>query len=265
VSQNLRIYTKALYGFDAVVQRVPADRWDAQSPCDGWCARDVVAHAAGVVDSIAQMARTGEVAFPETPDAGNDPVGLWNTALDGVLEALDHPDALSQVGNFWFGESSIDDIVAFTTWDPLGHSWDLARSVGLEAHTSEDVIKATIPVIEKSADTLRAMHLMGDPVVVPADADAMTASSGSSAAIRSAKRGTLQQLSAAADGSALSPARSQSPASRIIGHSAWSGPPPVPSRTGTSEWSARDDGPRRAGDFERVPGSAWEELDRPIA
>ena len=29
MSQNLRNYTKALYGFDAVVQRVPADRWDA--------------------------------------------------------------------------------------------------------------------------------------------------------------------------------------------------------------------------------------------
>jgi hypothetical protein len=36
---------KALYGFDAVAPRVPADRWDAQSPCDGWCAFDVPADA----------------------------------------------------------------------------------------------------------------------------------------------------------------------------------------------------------------------------
>ena len=51
MSTNSRNYTKALYGFDAVVQRVPADRWDAPSPCEGWCARDVVAHASGVVDA----------------------------------------------------------------------------------------------------------------------------------------------------------------------------------------------------------------------
>ncbi len=87
MSRNLRTYTNARYSFDAVVQRVPVDRWDAASPCDGWCARDVVSHAAGVVDAIAQMARTGEVAMPETPHPGNEVVALWNTALDfGVSE-----------------------------------------------------------------------------------------------------------------------------------------------------------------------------------
>jgi uncharacterized protein (TIGR03086 family) len=174
MSKNLRNYTKALYGFDAVVQRVPADQWDAPSPCDGWCARDVVTHAAGVIDAIAQMARTGQIAMPETPDAGDDPVALWNRSRDGVIEALDHPDVVGRVGNFWFGESSIDDLLAFTTWDPLGHAWDVAQAVGLDAHTSQDVAEAAIAIIEPAAETLRAMRLMGDPVEVPADADAMT-------------------------------------------------------------------------------------------
>lgn len=166
-------YTKALYGFDAIIQRVSPDQWDAQSPCEGWCARDVVAHAAGVMDAVAQMARTGTVAMPQTPDPGDDPVGLWNTALDGELEALDGPGALDQVGEFWFGESSIDDILAFTTWDPLGHSWDLAQAVGVEAHASADVAEASYAVITSNADALRGMQLMGDPVDVPADASAM--------------------------------------------------------------------------------------------
>ena len=77
---------------------MPDDRWDAPSPCEGWCARDVVAHAAGVIDAIAQMARTGEVAMPGTPDLGDDPVELWNVALCGVLEAPDDPDVLGRVG-----------------------------------------------------------------------------------------------------------------------------------------------------------------------
>jgi uncharacterized protein (TIGR03086 family) len=174
MSQVLRNYTKALYGFDAVVQRVPIDRWDADSPCEGWCARDVDAHAAGVLDAIAKMARSGEIAMPVTIDPGTDQVGMWNGARDGLLEALDHPHVVNRVGNYWVGESTIDEILAFATWDPLGHSWDLARAAGLEAHASPDVAEASILVIEQKADMLRSMGLMGGPVVVPADADPMT-------------------------------------------------------------------------------------------
>jgi len=174
VSKNLRNYTKALYGFDAVVQRVPSDRWDADSPCEGWCARDVVAHAAGVVDAVAAMARTGEVAMPQMPDAGDDPVGLWNASLEALLQALDQPGVVGKVGNYWFGESTIDAVLAFTHWDPLGHSWDLAEATGLEAHGNNDVAEAMIASIEPNAEMMRSMELMGQPVEVPADADAMT-------------------------------------------------------------------------------------------
>jgi uncharacterized protein (TIGR03086 family) len=174
MSTNLQNYTKALYGFDAVVQRVPSDRWNADSPCEEWCARDVVAHASGVIDAVAAMARTGEVAMPEMPDAGDDPVGLWNASLSGLLDALDQPGVIGKVGTYWFGESTIDDVLAFTTWDPLGHSWDLAKATGLEAHASADVAETMIASIEPNAEMLRSMGLMGPLVEVPADADAMS-------------------------------------------------------------------------------------------
>jgi uncharacterized protein (TIGR03086 family) len=174
MTQTLRNYTKALYGFDAVVQRVPPDRWDAPSPCEGWSAKDVVAHAAGVVDAVAKMARTGENALPETPDPGDDPARLWNTARDNVLGALDEPEVLGQVGNYWFGESTIEDILAFSQWDPLVHSWDLAQAAGLEPHASQEVASASLEVIGANADTLRGMKLMGPEVEVPSDADPMT-------------------------------------------------------------------------------------------
>ena len=173
MSENLRNYTKALYGFDAVVQRVPPNAWDADSPCDGWCARDVVAHACGVMNAVEAMARTGQNALPETPDAGDDPVALWNASRDSLLEALDHPDVSSRVGDYWFGESTIDDILAFAVWDPLGHSWDLGQAVGIEDHASADVAAASMEVIGTNAETLRSMGLMGDPIDVPANASAM--------------------------------------------------------------------------------------------
>ena len=172
MSTNLRNYTKALYGFDAVIQRVPTDRWDADSPCVGWSARDVVIHACGVMQAVAAMARTGESVLPATPDPVDDVLELWNTSRDDLLEALDHPHVLRRVGNYWFGEGTIDDILAFSVWDQLGHSWDVARAVGVDAHISDDVAEASIAVISANADMLRQRGLMGDPVEVPADAPA---------------------------------------------------------------------------------------------
>ena len=119
------------------------------------------------------MARTGEVAMPEMPDAGDDPVGLWDASLAGLFEALDQPGVVGKVRNYWFGESTIDDVLAFTTWDPLGHSWDLAQATGLEAHASTAVADAMIASIEPNADMMRKMKLMGEPVAVAPDADAM--------------------------------------------------------------------------------------------
>jgi len=173
MSTSLRNYTRALYGFDAVIQRVPADRWDADSPCDGWSARDVVVHACGVMQAVEAMARSGTNVTPATPDPVDDVIALWNTSRDDLLEALDHPDVLNRVGDYWFGEGTIDDILAFSVWDQLGHSWDVARAVGLDAHASDDVAEASIAVISANADMLRQMGLMGDPVDVPADAPAM--------------------------------------------------------------------------------------------
>ena len=174
MSQNLRNYTKALYGFDAVVARVPTDRWDDASPCDDWCARDVVAHVAGVTGAITQMARTGQMAMPGTPDGDGDVAELWHTARDNVLEALDHPHVLDQQGPFWFDMESIDDLLGFTQWDPLIHSWDLGQATGLDAHASQDVAQAAIDVIASMGDTLRAMGIMGQAVEVPADSDPLT-------------------------------------------------------------------------------------------
>lgn len=119
MSQNLRNYTKALYGFDAVVQRVPADQWDAPSPCEGWSARDVLVHQVGVINAVAQMARTGAVAWPDSAGPGDDPVGLWNACRDRFFDSVDRPDTITRVGSYWFGESPFDEVLAFAQWDPL--------------------------------------------------------------------------------------------------------------------------------------------------
>ena len=96
MSENLRNFTKALYGMDAVVRRVPEDRWDAPSPCEGWSARDVVAHQVGVLRGLAGTVRSGEMVLPAEPQDRSDPLALWHGVRDEVIEALDRPGTLQQ-------------------------------------------------------------------------------------------------------------------------------------------------------------------------
>ena len=86
MSDNLLKFSKALFGFDAVVQRVDADGWNRQSPCPEWTARDVVGH------NIMMQQMIGAFARGETPPGvtdtdelvGDDPRASWNEARDQV-------------------------------------------------------------------------------------------------------------------------------------------------------------------------------------
>ena len=173
MSLNLRNYTKALYGMDAVVQRVPGDAWGSPTPCEGWTASDVVAHCIGVMAALKKQVETGEFALPEHPDEPDDLLEAWNTARDETLEALDQPGVLGREGNYWIGPGTVDDLLGFALWDPLTHSWDLATATGVDAAGSDELAAAAMPVIGEMAPTLRQMGLLADPIEVPANAAMM--------------------------------------------------------------------------------------------
>lgn len=172
MSENLRNFTKALYGMDAVVRRVPPDRWDEPSPCEGWSARDVVAHQVGVLRGLAETVRTGEMARPAEPEDRADPVALWAEARDDVIAELDRAGALQQPGRFWFGEMTVDELIGVAQWDPLTHAWDVATAVGIEAHLDPDLAQRSFDTIAPMRATLAKRQLVSpEEVDVSADAD----------------------------------------------------------------------------------------------
>jgi uncharacterized protein (TIGR03086 family) len=173
MSLNLRNYTKALYGMDAVIQRVPDDAWGSPTPCEGWTASDVVVHCIGVMAALKRQAETGEFALPEHPDEPDDLLEAWNTARDETLEALDQPGVLGREGNYWIGPGTVDDLLGFALWDPLTHSWDLATATGVDAAGSDELAAAAMPVVGEMAPSLRQMGLLADPIEVPGNAAMM--------------------------------------------------------------------------------------------
>ncbi len=171
MSEKLRRYTKALYGFDAVVRRAPADRWSSPSPCPGWSAADVVKHQVDVHGMIATMAgaEDGDPAF----DPG-DPATAWFAQRDGVLDALDTEGALQHEGDTPFGHLTVDRLVGILYVDPLTHTWDLAVAAGVDPALDEELCVRGADQLEKAGDMIRAPGFYGPALPYAAGADPLT-------------------------------------------------------------------------------------------
>lgn len=173
MSENLRNFTRGIYAFDAVVQRVPADQWGAQTPCPDWNAAELVGHQVAVLNGVATMAETGEMAAP-TPSEGDDPVAMWNNCRDRVLSALDTQGALGQEGPFWFKAATIDDVCAMVLWDPVTHAWDLATAAGIDHGLDDALLETTLATVEPRMEMLAKSERTAPAVEVADDASTLT-------------------------------------------------------------------------------------------
>ena len=72
--------------FDRLLAAVPADRWDAPSPCDGWTALDVVRHVADT-----ELDLLGRMAFEPPSIDGLEPLAAWPLVRTAMAAALDDP------------------------------------------------------------------------------------------------------------------------------------------------------------------------------
>ncbi len=176
MSENLRIWTKALYGFDHVARLAGPDDWDRPSPCEGWTARHVVGHVLAIQRYFESLVNGTEVTMnPMTdPDrnAGDDPYAAWAAARDGVLAAVDQPGALHRVVQSWNGPTAVDDMIGFNVADTTIHSWDLARALGGDHRLDPACVARALANVEPVAERLRAGGMFADPVEIGDGADA---------------------------------------------------------------------------------------------
>ncbi|MCP3992153.1 MAG: TIGR03086 family protein [Actinomycetia bacterium] len=163
MSENLRTYVKALYGFDATVARVSTDSWANPSPCPGWTAADVVAHNIGMNNMIAGFAQAVGAGRP-TEARPDDPGAEWGRSLDGLLDALDSDGALQTVAKTPWGEMAVDKFLGFAWVDPVIHTWDLARASGQEPIMDEALSQRAVKQLKRAGDSLRGEGRFGPGV-----------------------------------------------------------------------------------------------------
>ena len=165
-------YRRVAAQFDARVRAMPDEGWDSPAPCEGWVARDVVAH---LVEWVPFVIGRGGVEFPVL-DATTDPVGAW-TAFDATLQAaLDDPEVAGRRFDAGPpGEMTVEAAISMlVVGDVLIHTWDLARAGGLDDTLPADLVTEMLIGMEPLDDMLRASGHYGPRVIVADDADDQT-------------------------------------------------------------------------------------------
>ncbi len=173
MSENLRTYTQALFGFDATVRRTPTDRWSAQSPCAEWKAVDVLAHTIGMNEMIAGFTNGVDASAPGH-DVPDDPAAAWDESFDTMLDALDTKGALQSVARTPWGEMPVDKFLGFAWVDPVIHTWDLAVATGQDVVLDGRLVARATTQMERAGDSLRGERTFGPAVDAPAGADPIT-------------------------------------------------------------------------------------------
>lgn len=154
---------------DAFSERVAGTTdWDAPAPCEGWVARDVVAHLTSWVPGFFDGAL-------ELPTATGDPVADWTALRDALQAALDDPavsarEVTSRAGTHEVGQA----IDLFVTGDVLVHTWDLARATGQDERLDATEVHRMLEGLLPMDELLRSSGHYGPRVEVPEDADEQT-------------------------------------------------------------------------------------------
>lgn len=170
MTTHLAIYEPQAQRFGAVVDATTD--WGAASPCEGWAARDVLAHVIGTQrDFLTGHGVDVGVDVGTGPDEA-DPAAAWHAHDARVTQLLADESVAGQTFDGHFGPTAIGDtLVRFYGFDLLVHRWDLAQAAGREERFDD----AELDVIEGAVDGF-GEHLYADGICkpaldVPADAD----------------------------------------------------------------------------------------------
>ena len=155
-------YRRRADAFETLITHTALERCTSPSPCEGWLARDVVAH---VVDYSGQVLRervgVSEVAVFADFD---DPAAAFRAIREVVEQVFDDPETPADVANY------LDLAVSF---DLSQHGWDLAKATGQDPTMDPEEVELlwnSLSQAPKVWDWQRNNGWYAAPVSVPEDA-----------------------------------------------------------------------------------------------
>ena len=162
-------YDAAHRALSAVLDGVPDDSWSNASPCEGWTARDVVAH---LVETQRDFLTRRGVDLGDPPDVALDPAAAWREHAKRVAAAIADDTLVGTHYDSHFGPSTIGaTLEQFYVWDMVVHRWDVARAVGAEPGLSEAELDQISAGADSFGDALYMDGVCRPAVPAPPGAD----------------------------------------------------------------------------------------------
>ncbi|WP_067474786.1 TIGR03086 family metal-binding protein [Actinomadura hibisca] len=132
-----------------IVAHLTTTDLDRPTPCEGWTARDLLAHMTAQHHGFAAAARGtgGDPAAWTVHPLGTDPVKTYTAAVEEVLTAFAEPDVLARtftLAEFNGRAFPAPLAIGFHFIDYAVHGWDMARTLGLPYDLDEDLTEAAL-------------------------------------------------------------------------------------------------------------------------
>jgi uncharacterized protein (TIGR03086 family) len=172
------MFGRGIAEFDARVQQIGDHQWQAATPDDDWCVRDLVNHLVGEdlwVPPLLAGSTIAEVGDRFDGDVlGSDPKAAWTAASAEAVHAVGADGAMDRIVHLSFGDFPGGEYTLQLFADHLIHAWDLARAIGADEHLDEELVASCTTWFEATEEAYRSAGAIAARPPVPDDADAQT-------------------------------------------------------------------------------------------
>jgi len=168
------LHARALDATGRLVAAIPADRWHAVTPCDGWDVHELLNHV------VSGNWWAAELGAGETIDSvgsrldgdvlGTDPTAAYADSAQAAAAVFRRPGALEAPCAVSYGPVPGSVYAGHRFFDVLIHGWDLAVGTGQDATLDPELVAACRAVIEPQLEGFRAAGALGPELPVPPDA-----------------------------------------------------------------------------------------------
>ncbi|TMQ90735.1 TIGR03086 family protein [Actinomadura soli] len=146
----VRLVERAFDATVAVLGAVPAEGWDAASPCAGWTVRQVGNHLVGSLSLVDRYAREEPVSAADADSAryadvdllGDDPAKALRAVAERCAAAFSAFDTLDREVPFVIGQVPGFLLTRVCLLESLVHGWDIAHATGTPYRADDAVIGA---------------------------------------------------------------------------------------------------------------------------
>ncbi|MFI0479067.1 TIGR03086 family metal-binding protein [Actinomadura sp. 9N215] len=173
----VRLLERAFGDTAARLAAVPAEGWDADSPCAGWTVRHVAAHLVGGLSLVERYAREEPIDAAEADGTraadlgllGDDPAKAFRSAAERCAATFAAFGPLDREVPFVIGRTPGFLLTRVCLLESLVHGWDIAHGSGTPYRVDAEVVGAVAafahegPIEERRAAGMFGPELAAGP------------------------------------------------------------------------------------------------------